>query len=115
MTPDEAIALVQKYGKDAQVRVDGYSTWQDAACVLAGEVERLRLESLQPVANEVCGKIPEEFMISLVLENGYGGVELWRQNHERFELPFHGDESLAEQINIALTTAIEANQIEGGE
>jgi hypothetical protein len=41
MTPDEAIALVQKYGKDAQVRVDGYSTWQDAACVLAGEVERL--------------------------------------------------------------------------
>lgn len=41
MTPDEAIALVQKYGKDAQVRVDGYSTWQDAACVLAGEFERL--------------------------------------------------------------------------
>lgn len=65
MTPDDAIALVQKYGKDAQVRVDGYSTWQDAACVLAVEVESLRdqtkfVSALNEAHSELCDSLKQE-------------------------------------------------------
>jgi chromosome segregation ATPase len=42
MTPDEAIALVQKYDNSVRPMEDGFFTWREATYVLAAEVERLR-------------------------------------------------------------------------
>lgn len=117
MTPDEAIALVQKYGMDAQVRVDGYSTWQDAACVLAGEVAILRdhvrrFSSLAESNAQLCDTLTKRH------DRQMARLKIWERfvpylidNHEK-EVIY--EESIQRWLAEMLDKE-KANQIEGGE
>ena len=61
---------------------------------------------LYNAAQRVAGELPDGFEVTLNLEAGYGGVELI---HDGVQLDisdkFAGDETLAEEVLIALQTA----------
>ena len=60
---------------------------------------------LQTIANDVCGNIPEEWVISLRMEFGSAWVEASNPDYEAATLPDSADKSLLEQIGDALCVA----------
>lgn len=62
-------------------------------------------DSLQEIANKVCGHAPEGWIISFCMENGAAWVEASRPDGEAAELPDSADQTLVEQINDALCVA----------
>jgi hypothetical protein len=60
---------------------------------------------LQTIANDVCGNIPEEWVISLRMEFGSAWVEASNPDYEAATLPDSADKSLLGQIGDALCVA----------
>ena len=54
---------------------------------------------INAIANRVCGDIPEDFVMQLYMENGYGGIELFHKD-ERVEIDM-ADWKIHEQVNVA--------------
>lgn len=72
-------------------------------------------ESVQAVANKVCGDLPDGWEINLCMENGAAWVEAIKPSGYTIDID-GGDLSLVEQINDALEQALpgQADQIEAG-
>lgn len=58
--------------------------------------------------NDACKVLPDEWIISLQMENGSAHVELYDPDGNEIELPDSADKDLAEQINEAIETAVSA-------
>lgn len=65
-------------------------------------------DQIQAIANKVCRDIPDRFTVCIVLEKDAGYVELWRGNHERFELDCDG--GIEDQIENAMAVAMGEQQ-----
>ena len=65
-------------------------------------------DQTQAIANKVCRDIPNRFTVCIVLEKDAGYVELWRGNHERFELDCDG--GIEDQIENAMAVAMGEQQ-----
>ena len=76
-------------------------------------VAELEPESVQAVANKVCGELPEGWIINLCMENGAAWVEAIKPSGYTIDID-RGDLSLAEQVGEALRLADEAERA-GGE
>ena len=64
------------------------------------------MKTLQQIANQVCGELPEGWQISITLELDSGAVDLWDEEGEREEFPTNY-ESLEQQVQDALEHAVE--------
>ena len=62
-------------------------------------VAELESKDINAIANRVCGDIPEDFVMQLYMENGYGGIELFHKG-ERVEIDM-ADWKIHEQVNVA--------------
>lgn len=62
-------------------------------------------QTLQDIANGICGRLPEGYIASLCLENGAAWCELVDRNGNSVELPDSADKSLLEQLNEAVDAA----------
>lgn len=69
-------------------------------------VAELDAESVQAVANKVCGELPEGWVISLCMENGAAWVEAIKPSGYTIDID-RGDMSMVEQIDEALRVADE--------
>tara|TARA_R100000655_G_scaffold110133_1_gene168095 strand:- start:12631 stop:13074 length:444 start_codon:yes stop_codon:yes gene_type:complete len=67
----------------------------------------LQAESVQAIANKVCGDLPDGWEINLCMENGSGWVEAIKPSGYTIEID-GGDLSLVEQINEAMRQALES-------
>jgi len=76
-------------------------------------VEDLESESLQAVANKVCGELPEGWIVGLYMENGAAWVEAIKPSGYTIDID-RSDLSLVEQIGEAMRLADEAERA-GGE
>jgi hypothetical protein len=77
-------------------------------------VAELNEESLQAIANEVCGELPEGgWVINLCMENGAAWVEAIKPSGYTIDID-RSDISLAEQIGEAVRIANKAERA-GGE
>lgn len=61
------------------------------------------------VANRVCERLPEGYVLNLAMENGAAWVELIDDDGNCVDLPDAGDKSIDEQINDALCVACGAS------
>ncbi|MCP4494081.1 MAG: hypothetical protein GY820_43280 [Gammaproteobacteria bacterium] len=81
--------------------------WVEKHKPLTGDMSNK--QTLNEIANMVCGDIPEDYIIRVEMENGYGGVSLWH-NGEEIELDYDTS-CLEEQINDALRKANKTGDI----
>ena len=65
---------------------------------------------LQTIANDVCGNIPEEWLISLHMGCGIAWVENSDPDYEAATLPDSAEKSLLEQIGDALKIILRSYQ-----
>jgi hypothetical protein len=76
------------------------------------QLEQAQDESVQAVANKVCGELPEGWVINLCMENGAAWVEAIKPSGYTIDID-RGDLSLAEQVGEALRLADEAERAGG--
>lgn len=76
-------------------------------------VAELEEESLQAIANKVCGELPGGWVINLCMENGAAWVEAIKPSGYTIDID-RADLSLVEQIGEAMRLADEAERA-GGE
>ncbi len=71
---------------------------------LQSELTAAKSESLQAIANKICGEAPEGWVINLCMENGAAWVEAIKPSGFTIDID-GGDQTLAEQLNEALCIA----------
>lgn len=77
--------------------------WEKAC---KADLDRALAESVQAIANKVCGDLPESWVVNLCMENGAAWVEAIKPSGYTIEID-GADMTLIEQINEAMRLAVE--------
>lgn len=71
--------------------------------------------NLQEAINMAAGYLPDGWQVSVCAERGAGWIELHDMDGEKVEFDFCPDESLANQVDAAVSHAIKASALGEGE